>query len=349
MNGNAAPTPKKILNDNGEPSSVTRGVENPVKSHRRATSLESSEIVRQKQDRYGITSKNLTEFEVPSFGLKRMEAVVIDKSNSGIEDNVTGQSKNYDGRKTQEIDNRFEVEEVESKENADYTGILTKLANLSTSFKTSFSTGLFNREHEVKESIGKDQLNVQPVGEQDDFQILVDDESSVFDRTSKLEMKQELNEQSRNEEYVKPVNTLRSEISISGIDACCRSRLTSEDFDNMLLQGDTLTPNENDLKFDDVMKLKTPPPTPADNAVEEGINSASNMADVGLISEGLKSKLYQLENHELPEGDAHSSVAFPHAEGSLVGEVSEDNHVLQIMSKDIVKQDDGDGYSINSR
>lgn len=238
-------------------------------------------------------------------------------------------------------------EEVESKENPEYTSILSKLANLSTSFKTSFTTGIFQREQGVKESAGVERPSTDEADQQDDLKSLLDDESDVFNRTSKLEMGD--HNDSLTNQALQVITHDGDEVTLIGNDTASRRR-SSEDFDRVLVKGEALSPRDNSFeKLESVLKLKTPPPTPADGAEDGEDNGASHRADMSLQSAGLESKLDQLEKEALAEYEPDVRSHLAKTEDVLVSERIGYSNMLNDGTEYLSKPEDADRISINSR
>ena len=210
---------RKKMSDVGRTASnsgvldAKQGAVTDVKAHRRATSLGSSEIVKHKRDIYGIDQDLSSNFEVPSFSPKYKSEQDLGKTEStkytSFDDMKNGSndvtSKTENDNVKREI-NRFEsIDHDDSVENSDYTNILSKLATLSTSFKSSFTTGFLQR------GPSKDKENLSPVSgpvntqfqikteglssgkkDDDDVASLVEDDNNSFMRTAKLEMSEEI-------------------------------------------------------------------------------------------------------------------------------------------------------------
>ena len=156
-----------------------------VMTHRRATSLESSDIIRQKQDRHRNSLDYRIDCEVNPSGSAAIDATKTDRRSEAID-------KQADELKNKETDRSFDMnEEVDSKEDPEYSNILSKLANISTSFKSSLSMGFFQRDQKRKgDSVGE---TVSDQHDYDnDYKDLLDDENDVISRTSKLEMQQDV-------------------------------------------------------------------------------------------------------------------------------------------------------------
>jgi len=148
-------------------------------THRRATSLESSEIIRQKLDRHKNGLESHIDCEVNPSGSHGIDATRSDRRNE-----VIGKQANELNSKETDMN-----EEVDSKEDPEYSNILSKLANLSTSFKSSLSMGFFQRDEKRKgDSIGEAVSGQHD--DSNDYKDLLDDENDVISSTSKLEMQQ---------------------------------------------------------------------------------------------------------------------------------------------------------------
>ena len=336
------------LNDTGKSVSVAKPSEregSSIKSHRRATSLESSEIIRKKQDLYGLASSNAVDFEVPSFGLARNEKAKSEETGRKI--NISSKKADQKELERKSDNSVFEMdEEIDSKENPEYTNILSKLANLGTSFKSSFSTGFFQRDQGTREDDIDERNARQQVIDQDDCKSLIDDENDVFNRTTKLEMRQDTDDSLTSKWNTNYPDTFNEE---KGLDEnSVRSRTSSANFERMLQRGDALSPNESRLeKLESAMKLKTPPPTPADSAVEPERNGALSPNDMDLSSAGFKTKLNQLEKEALAESEVEGIL--PSAKDESSEEIGDSDMLNSGILNDFIKQDDTDRLSVNSR
>ena len=194
-------------------SDAKQGAMTDVKAHRRAISLGSSEIVRHKRDVYGIDQDPSSNFEVPSCSRKDKSEQDFGKTEStkytsfddmkNGSDNVT--SKNENDNLKREISRSESIDHDDSVENSDYTNILSKLATLSTSFKSSFTTGFLQRgpsKDKEDPSQVSDPVNAQfqikteglSIGKKDDDDVasLVEDDNNSFMRTAKLEVSEEV-------------------------------------------------------------------------------------------------------------------------------------------------------------
>ena len=321
-----------------------------VKTHRRATSLESSEIIRQKQDRYRMTLNSSVDVEVPSIGLARNEAIVTDKMT-----NKMTEKKQMKGQKTSEPGLVFDIhEEVDSKEDPEYSNILSKLANLSTSFKNSFSTGFFQRDHGTKgDSNGENNMNQQKSiaisNEQDEYRDLLDDENDVISRTLKLEMRQDANESLSSKE-----DTRQDDFLIGDIEEKRRyqEKQLSEERSDKKMQNRLISPSDSALEKAEKSKtLETPWPTAIDNVAELVAQDGElNSLPVSLPSAGEAS----MRNH--PEGDAIVQSKTDNCTRHLVIESKKEkednaftNSYVTNDKKIDAQQDDIDRLSFNSR
>lgn len=382
-----------------------QGVKNDLKAHRRATSLGSSEIIKHKQNIYGTEPDPTSNFEVPSFSRKDKEDPYLgtsDNSKYMSFDHIKNGSsdvtlKTENDNLKREISRSESIDNDDSVESSDYTNILSKLATLSTSFKSSFTAGFLQRgpskdKEDRVSGPGNTQLQMKTESsnsdkkDEEDLASLVEDDNNGFMRTAKLEMSEEIvdntsTDSPRNTDdaqpglsgklpvegakqhkgltaslstpiTVKPQNEV-SLISQSQDDAVLGNETANDYFEKVLGKGDSLTPREFALDTEKVEALRTPPPTPAGSFMRDRLYDIGSIkAIASLESSGLEKKLSDLEQKEKAEA---KSETFSGLEGMVSNMEDTKDRGLEAERVNMIKNertntmDDSESTSINSR
>ena len=248
--------------------------------------MESSEIIRHKRDLYGYDPQVPNDFEVPSFGLNQKQSTSAEN---------VGANRNSSKRLQNNVTSPLGV-------NPDYTNILSKLVNLSTSFKTSITSGFGQNSNGNKENeiVSKDQIDVS--NENDDVDSLFEDEEDVFTARTKLEMREESREESPFKscpDVTEPVMSLNHKSSTD----VCRSdirRNSSELLDGVLAKGQPLSSHKNTVEEKNIVVTSTPPPTPADSFI-------SQIKIDNISSVGLEERLKEIQHQSRPQSETNNS------------------------------------------
>ena len=353
MSGPMATKTEKVADNGKSVSDAQLLVEemSSVKTHRRATSLESSEIIRQKKDRFKMALSNSIDFNVHSPGLIRNEAIKTDRQNQKPQNF----KKPIEEQKTEGTDRAFDMqEEMDSKENPDYSNILSKLANISTSFKNSISTGFFQREHESRGDnrvdANKVQQEIDGHDNEDEYRDLLDNENDRIGRTSKLEMQQDVIDYSSNKEVVRRNECLVEDV-ISKKEFS-RGQASSEKSGKIVQKVDTIMPLDSALEgTEDLVKLEAPCPLTADRDVEVQQKIELNAMTAAPSPAGLTSMPNHFEDKYVPGSDTSKSTHSSKVERAkeTVDSNATSSSISNDKRRDLDKQDDIDQLSINSR
>eukprot|EP00794_Sanderia_malayensis_P009248 gene9248-10225_t len=310
-------------------------------SHRRATSLESSDFHNeQKKHATAVKEAESAIFEVPDFSHWR--AKPVPERRVEVQNKVVSSfDEKMNFEKASEGDRRLEVEEGtepdldsanDNNVSSEYMSLMGKLVNLSTSFKTSFSSGILNKKS--GKDVGDDKLGQeisQPVlttANSPSLDKLLDEENDEFTNKSKLEIttnddneetvgkidiaenyESYSNEQASDSSIMRVCSTGTSTVKV----AIPRDSLTTNaglsdngsiqscgnSFDRILGQGDFLSPSNSAavLRMDSALNLNTPPCTPATTTTTAGFdaqNPLGGLQSTDLTSSGLEQRLKEL-------------------------------------------------------
>eukprot|EP00795_Rhopilema_esculentum_P009186 gene9186-16860_t len=286
---NILSTQRDELRDSGKAFSCIGSIEgdrNNVKAHRRATSLESSEIIRHKRDLYGYDPQVPNDFEVPTFG--------INQKQSTSAENV-GATRIASKRVQNSVTRPLGV-------NPDYTNILSKLVNLSTSFKTSITSGFGQNSNVNKEDeIVPEKYQIDVSNENEDVDSLFEDEEDIFTARTKLEMREESREESPVKscpDVTEPAMSLNHNPSTDG----CRNEIrrnSSELLDDVLAKGQPISSRKNTVEEKNIVVTSTPPPTPAGSFI-------SQIKIDNISSVGLEERLKEIQHQSKPQSETNN-------------------------------------------
>lgn len=331
-----------------------------TQSHRRAVSLESTEINQQRNDLSNYMRGNSSSFEVPEFVNRKSNSMeIFSKNNLKVwKESSSLDSVNADRNEISEEHLRSEkyLGETKLEQTSDSTSsLLSKISNLSTSFKASLPSGLFqrigSREDSNTEDGGtspKDTIADANLGEN-----LLDDDMDLFTKSSKLQISSDSDCNGQNEDIgTSGIGIEKSsdqdlsreagrEITTQQVDNLHSNDYlsSSNDFDSILGPGDSLSSNDNSIqKMNSVLSLKTPPSTPADTVLASSKECSSS---------GLVRKLDALHADEDGSKKGQPSLQRKHANGGLGSNLEDFSNSSVRVKEDCLPSYDGNGDTVS--